>query len=95
MKSSGKMCFKILLKVTKKLGFAFSLEDTFFWKTTKGDQIVPPHPPLPSHFKVKLFTNDSFLFLNDTFLCNYAENNNLYSTEKKSSRNKIILLKEF
>ena len=32
MKFSGKMCFKIILKVTKKQGFTVSLEDTFFEK---------------------------------------------------------------
>ena len=32
MKFSGKMCFKIILKVTKNQGFTFSLEDTFFEK---------------------------------------------------------------
>ena len=38
MKLSGKMCFKILLKVTKKQGFSLSLEDTIFEKrvTTSG-----------------------------------------------------------
>ena len=33
MKFSGKMCFKIILKVTKNQGFTLSLEDTFFEKT--------------------------------------------------------------
>ena len=32
MKFSGKMCFKIILKVTKKQGFSLSLEDTLFEK---------------------------------------------------------------
>ena len=32
MKFSGKMCFKIVLKVTKNRGFTLSLEDTFFEK---------------------------------------------------------------
>ena len=32
MKFSGKMCLKIILKVTKNQGFTLSLEDTFFEK---------------------------------------------------------------
>ena len=32
MKFSGKMCLKIIVKVTKDQGFTFSLEDTFFEK---------------------------------------------------------------
>ena len=36
MKFSGKMCFKIILKVTKNQGFTLSLEDTFFEKPGGG-----------------------------------------------------------
>ena len=32
MKFSGKMCFKIILKVTKKQGSTLSIEDTLFKK---------------------------------------------------------------
>ena len=32
MKFSGKMCLKIILKVTKNQGFSLSLEDTLFEK---------------------------------------------------------------
>ena len=32
MKFSGKMCFEIILKVTKNQGFTHSLEDAFFEK---------------------------------------------------------------
>ena len=32
MKFSGKICLKIILKVTENQGFTFSLEDTFFGK---------------------------------------------------------------
>ena len=32
MKFSGKMCLKIILKVTKNQGFTLSLEETFFKK---------------------------------------------------------------
>ena len=44
MKFSGKMCFKIILQVTKKQGFTISLGDTFFEKPQGGDQFVPPPP---------------------------------------------------
>ena len=36
MKLSGKMCFKIILKVTKKQGSTLSMEDTFFKKPRGG-----------------------------------------------------------
>ena len=36
MKFSGKMCFEIILKVTKTQGLALSLEDTFFKKLQGG-----------------------------------------------------------
>ena len=43
MKFSGKMCVKIILKVTKNEGFTLSLEDTFFEKPQgKGCQINSP-----------------------------------------------------
>ena len=44
MKFSGKMCLKIILKVTKKQGFNLSLEDAFFEKPQggRGDQTDPP-----------------------------------------------------
>ena len=44
MKFSGKMCFKIILKVTKNQGFTLSLEDTFFEKPKGGGgvKLTPP-----------------------------------------------------
>ena len=36
MKFSGKMCFEIILKVTKNQGFTLSLADTFFEKPQGG-----------------------------------------------------------
>ena len=39
MKFSGKMCFEIILKVTKNQGFTLSLEDTFFEKLEGGSQL--------------------------------------------------------
>ena len=44
MKFSGKMCLKIILKVTKNQGFTFYLEDTFSEKLQGGSN----WPPLPS-----------------------------------------------
>ena len=42
MKFSGKMCLKIILKVTKNQGFNLSLEDTFFEKPQGGQTDLPP-----------------------------------------------------
>ena len=36
MKCLGKMCFKVILKVTENQGFTLSLEDTFFEKPQGG-----------------------------------------------------------
>ena len=43
MKFSGKMCLKIILKVTKNQGFTLSVEDTFF-KKPQGERVklTPP-----------------------------------------------------
>ena len=47
MKFSGKMCLKIIIKVTKIQGFSLSLEDALFQKPQGGGggQKYPPHPP--------------------------------------------------
>ena len=42
MKISGKMYFKIRLKVTKNQGSALSIEDTFFKKPQGGSNLTPP-----------------------------------------------------
>ena len=55
MKISGKMCLKIILKVTKNQGFTLSIEDAFFKKPQGGGKIDPPPPtPSPSRFRVNL-----------------------------------------
>ena len=41
MKFSGKICFKIIVKVTKNQGFTLYLEETFFEKLQEG-QSEPP-----------------------------------------------------
>ena len=41
MKFSGKMCLKIILKVTKKQGFQALFRRCIFQKTTGGGQIDP------------------------------------------------------
>ena len=49
MKFSGKMCLMITLKVTKKQGFTFCLEDTIFEKPHGGGggmEQIHPAPPL-------------------------------------------------
>ena len=38
MKFSGKICLKIILKVTKKQGFTLSLEDIFFEKPSNSNR---------------------------------------------------------
>ena len=54
MKSSGKMCFKINLKVTKNQCFTLSLEDTFFEKSPMGGEgggergVILTPPPSPA-----------------------------------------------
>ena len=46
MEFSGKMCFMIMLKVTKTQSFTLSLEDTFFEKPQRGGEGVKlTHPP--------------------------------------------------
>ena len=52
MKFSGKMCFKIIFKVTKSQGFTLSLEDAFFEKPRgeRGEGVKFP----PSCFRVKV-----------------------------------------
>ena len=55
MKFSGKMRFKIILKVTKKKkqGFTISLEDTFFEKPQVEVKLTTA-PSLPSSFTVNI-----------------------------------------
>ena len=43
MKFSGKMCFKIILKVTKNQGSTHSIDDTFFKKYRRGQFDRPRH----------------------------------------------------
>ena len=55
MKFSGKVCFKIILKVTKNQGFTLSLDDTIFEKPQGeeeggGVKLIPP-----SRFRVNTF----------------------------------------
>ena len=69
MKFSGKMSFKIILKVTKSQGSTLSLGDTFFEKSQRGDQIDPPLRPLPGHFRVKnTFNTEHILAITSAFL---------------------------
>ena len=65
VKSSGEMCFKIILKVTKKQGFTLSLEDTFFGKPQERGQIDPA-----SRFRVK----SSFIFPVSTYYTSFIQN---------------------
>ena len=51
MKFSGKMCRKVISKVTKSQGSTFSLEDTFFEEPNGWKDKIDPPPP--NHFRVK------------------------------------------
>ena len=55
MKFSGKICFKIILKITKKQGFTLSLEDTIFENPegTAGGQVGGggQNDPSPQQFQ--------------------------------------------
>ena len=70
MKFSGKMCLKIILKVTKSQGFSLSLEDTLFEKPHGGQVALPP-PPFPapavlgliSFFTAKMQSSNFYLEL--------------------------------
>ena len=56
MKFSGKICFKIILKVTKNQGSTLSIEDTFF-KKPKGEggavNLTPSPSPLPARLGLR------------------------------------------
>ena len=54
MKFSGKMCLKIILKVTKNQGFSLCLEDTLFEKPQGGVRLTHTHPPPPTTTAVKV-----------------------------------------
>ena len=68
MKFLGKMCLKIILKVTKNQGFTFSLKDTFFEKPHGGGGSIWPLPP--SHFRVKSFESAISIYSNNNCLKN-------------------------
>ena len=52
MKFSGKMCLKIIFKVTKNQGFTLSIEVTFFEKPQGGGGGGQIEPPAPNRFRV-------------------------------------------
>ena len=52
MKFSGKICFEIILRVTKNQGFTPSLEDTFFEKPQAGEDGGDQFDP-PRHIRLK------------------------------------------
>ena len=56
MKFSGKMFFKIILKVTKNKGSTLSIEDTFSKKSQGGPTI-----PIKNTYFEKTSTNDWLL----------------------------------
>ena len=52
IKFSGKMRFKMILKVTKKQGFTLSLEDTFFEKPQGEGERGQTDPPAVLELRV-------------------------------------------
>ena len=64
MKFSGKMRFKIILKVTKKHGFTLSIEDTFFKKPQGVGVNLNPLPP--KQIRVKLIIGRNWRFFDVT-----------------------------
>ena len=63
MKFSGKMCFKIILKVTKNQGFTLSLKDIFFEK--------PHWTPSPAVLGL-IFDSNALRELSSAKLCTLA-----------------------
>ena len=63
MKFSGKMCFEIILKVTKNEGFTLSLEDTFFRKPHGGRvNLTPPGILGLTGDRLQLYSDSSTVF---------------------------------
>ena len=57
MNFSGKMCFKIILKVSKSHGSTLSIEDAFFKKPQGGGVNLIPHPYPTLHSPGRLGLN--------------------------------------
>ena len=66
MKFSGKICLKIISKVTKNQGFFLSFEDRLFEKTQGGGQLDPPPAVLGLRERE---TNMNKLWTSYTYLC--------------------------
>ena len=65
------------------------------FSSTKKVHAGVPQGSIDGPLLFNLFINDSVLFLTDTFLSNYAEDNNLYSIGKDSDIIKNLLGKDF
>ena len=98
MKFSGKMCLKIMLKVTKNQGFTLSVENCFCEKPQGGVKLTP------SHFRVKdralrVIRN---LFQHEKEQENYYKpkrvnnfwSNNYIEYKSKGDRNKTLSVKK-
>ena len=71
MKFSGKICLKIILKVTKNQGFNLSLEDIFFEKLQgRGGKLTPP-PPAVLGLRLHLHINDQTTYQRENFKLPY------------------------
>ena len=86
MKFSGKMCFEIILKVTKNEGCTLFIEDTFFKKPRErvgkegGGQFDPPR-----HIRVTYVVIANFPFLHTLKLSRDSIKN--YSIKKYLNHN--------
>ena len=65
MKFSGKMCLRIILKVTENQGFTLSLENTFFEKPQGGQ--IDPSPPAVLGLK-NMASSEGISYLQEFFM---------------------------
>ena len=71
MKFSGKVCLKIIFKITKNQGFTFTLEDTFS-KNHRKVSNWPNPPPSPSFTPAVLGLNGHYIFFKRKFFIYFS-----------------------
>ena len=85
---------KLLWSYLKDLRQAFQIKNNKF-NFYKKAQAGVPQGSIDSPLLFNLFINDIVLFLSETYLSIYADDNNLYSTGKKLNSIKEKLWKDF